>query len=515
MATCFHACDSSREESGTAAAVQVDCPFSQGQATSLEGAVEILKEILLQQRKLVEIQQAHLKLATGPVDVNTSSCQLAVVPPSTVADIMSNVPCEPGCKKISTSLDSEPTQDEQVVRESLSVAMWEAETELHEDAPADSNSVFPKQVPSTCTRIVHAVGVVQCGRSVFRSLHHAFIVSCSVWAFIYAILNACAAQGKPVPTLLAFSYAYLAAIALLGRFIWRKQFANNGAAMLLLQRLLKRPYPWYSLKSKAWIFWITAPCFVMVSILRDAINLMTIRDSYEFVKFFEPKLKFLGETAAPYIINTIIVFGDLSIAFLFFLVIGHIWVCHFACEAHCMNMKRYAGAVVRAVQGDLDMKKVVSAFSELEKTISYDLLHASQTWVAYIVSMITGVGVILLVGIALLLKDVTKGPAAASVHMLISIVILCSLFVFSSSWPLVMVRASYETDVRRSLNCPQVMRDATELFSSQLLDHLHYLNWGFEVGGVVLSVSIFTDFGKNVVLALCVAVSNAAFKFAS
>merc|ERR1711933_315110 len=71
----------------------------------------------------------------------------------------------------------------------------------------------------------------------------------------------------------------------------------------------------------------------------------------------------------------------------------------------------------------------------------------------------------------------------------LGVLVLASTIVVVLLLPLAAVAETFEYDVVKALSNPSILKGAQKVFGQQLLAHLHSLDWGFRIGGVVISTS--------------------------
>jgi len=262
------------------------------------------------------------------------------------------------------------------------------------------------------------------------------------------------------------------------------------------------------------IFWTIAPTVTVFASLRDITNLAALRHEYDSVGSFESAFRFMGEDMASHMTSVVILLGDLASNVNIFLLLSQIWICQLAGHLHCHNLRCYAGAVDKALELDLDKEEVVTALSHVELAVSGDFVRASNTWVTLALYQMSIVSLFMLTSVALLLRGIAVGELGA-LTLNILMVILCVLVLLNLAWPLARVKTVFEIDIQLALNNPLVMHRAQKYFTSQFLAHLKHLEWGFRFGGNTLGAASFTRIGSSIFIALCIAVSNIAFKLVS
>merc|ERR1712217_257588 len=81
----------------------------------------------------------------------------------------------------------------------------------------------------------------------------------------------------------------------------------------------------------------------------------------------------------------------------------------------------------------------------------------------------------------------------------------------SLATPLAATAETFDFDVLRALNNPLVMQKAQKHFGQQLLNHIILLEWGFRLGGTVITVKMVRDIITAMCLAMVTTVSQAFF----
>jgi len=474
--------------------------------------IELLTELLSQQRELVEIQRAHLKLVSAPTAAPKDACELAVD--------------NTGAGKQADATSHVSKQDEEPVRQNsepelsqkttkiLEIAEWE--TELHGETVV-ANQKLPEGVPVPCYMILQLMGVLQYGGTALSCcLRHCFMWASALITCAYSVIVALTAQNSVRIVAGTTGAALSIGVILPGWYTWRNQFAQHGATLSLLQRMAQRQFHWQPLKNASHMFWILTPALCVIILLEETIvGLVVLRHEFGVARFFDSKLAFLGDAVAHHMTNLIVALGTLLMTVEIFFLFGQIWMCHLASHLHCHNVRLYAGAVDRALQGDLDTKAVVSALSKMELSVSADLLRASATWVTFILYEMFVFACLLLVSITLLLRGLAAVGQQHTLPVNILMIFNITVVELGLAWPLAMVKHVYEVDIQLALNNPWVMHKAQKYFASQFISHLKFLEWGFRVGGNTLGSSTFVRVGSSVFVALCIAVSNTAFKVLS
>jgi len=413
--------------------------------------------------------------------------------------------------------DTQKSQDQAVFKsfaeQTLEGAAWEEE--IQQSTPLCSDEL-PEEMPLGCSRILHMVAVLNPrGNVVSRFLHHRFIWICIVWTFMYSIITAVCAHKNVVHVLVGVSAATLAGgMVLPGWFVWSHQFSKHGHTMSMLHRMSKRQFPWTRMKWNVRCFWTIAPTVTVLGLLRDIANLAALRHEYDSVDFFESAFRFMGDSMASHMTSVVILLGHISSNVTIFLFLSQIWICQLAGHLHCHNLRCYAGAVDKALELDLDKEEVVTALSHVELAVSGDFVRASNTWVTLALYQMSIVSLFMLTSVALLLRGIAVGELGA-LTLNILMVILCVLVLLNLAWPLARVKTVFEIDIQLALNNPLVMHRAQKYFTSQFLAHLKHLEWGFRFGGNTLGAASFTRIGSSIFIALCIAVSNIAFKLVS
>merc|ERR1712060_147025 len=73
------------------------------------------------------------------------------------------------------------------------------------------------------------------------------------------------------------------------------------------------------------------------------------------------------------------------------------------------------------------------------------------------------------------------------------------------AFPIARVAETFEYDVLRALNRPEVVRSAQRHFGQQFLSHLKTLEWGFRAGGTVISMRIIAQFFMGLIITVSTA----------
>jgi len=222
----------------------------------------------------------------------------------------------------------------------------------------------------------------------------------------------------------------------------------------------------------------------------------------------------MGEHIAFHMTRLVILLGHLATHVMIFLLLSQIWICHLAGHLHRHNLRCYAGAVDKALELDLSKEEVVTVLSHMELAVSSDFVRASNTWVTFAIYQMSIVSFFMLTFVAVLLRGIAVGELGA-LTLNILMVSLCVLTLLSLAWPLVRVKTVFDIDIQLALNNPLVMHRAQKYFASQFLAHLQYLQWGFRCVGNTLGAASFSRIGGSIFIALCIAVSNIAFKLVS
>merc|ERR1740121_1129099 len=172
-------------------------------------------------------------------------------------------------------------------------------------------------------------------------------------------------------------------------------------------------------------------------------------------------------------------------------------------KLHEHDLKCYAGAMVKAMPR-ADSSLVMPSLMKLEFTVSARLRYASTTWVRFTVLEILLVGIVALVACSRLLLSDTTGFTSGWIMILVT----TSLLVLVLSTPLAAVAETFEYDVLRALNKPSVIKHSQQHFGQQLLGHLQTLDWGFRVGGTVISKKMVVHIATALIIAAVTALSQ-------
>jgi hypothetical protein len=281
----------------------------------------------------------------------------------------------------------------------------------------------------------------------------------------------------------------MAALVYPAFYVWTRQFSRTGAMMALLQQMCDRGFQWESLRFSALLAWC-APVIIafskgvygslqMMSVLHDSNN-TAVRIMF-----------FLG---IP--MNFIFTSVGIGIHALVFL----------ASKLHEHDLMCYAGAMVKAMPS-ADSSLVTRSLKKLEFTVSARLRYASTTWVRFTVLEIILSGMWALAACARLLMA-HEQVSTRSTYGWIMILVVASSFVLVLSAPLAAVAETFEYDVLKSLNNPSVLKHAQQHFGQQLLAHLRTLDWGFRVGGTVISNRMVVNVATVLVITSVTAVSQ-------
>lgn len=359
-----------------------------------------------------------------------------------------------------------------LTEKTLAAAEWAREIRQHMPSCSD----LPDETPLGCSRLLHRMAVLHIdGNAISRLMHHGFIWVCMVWAFMYGMIAIVAARTFPLHAAIRIS---LLSMVLPGWLVWSYEFSKHGNTMSLLHRMCQRQFHWIKLRRTLRLFWIIVPAVVIGVFLKDLANLATLRHEYEAVVFFESALEFMGENMAHHMTNIVILLAHLAASVVNFMFISQIWICHFAGHLHRHNLRCYAGAVDRALEGDLDKDETVSALSHLELIVSGDFIRASSTWVKVALYQILVVSLLLLTFVSLLLRGVAVGRRQTIAFTVVAVV-MCVSLLLSLAWPLVRVKHIYEVDMQLALNNPLMMYRSQKYVASQFLTHLKNFEWGF------------------------------------
>jgi hypothetical protein len=184
-----------------------------------------------------------------------------------------------------------------------------------------------------------------------------------------------------------------------------------------------------------------------------------------------------------------------------FVFYGSHFLVFFASSLHRHELLCYAGAMVKAIEGDGAASDVVPSLKKLELMMTARLRHGSRTWVRFTVYEVLCSGAWVLISAMFLVSRSDSG-------MWLARLVLASTIIVVLLAPLAAVSETFEYDVLKALNNPSILKGAQKYFGQQLLAHLNSLDWGFRVGGVVIGQRFLAQITTPLLIGILTAVSS-------
>jgi hypothetical protein len=208
----------------------------------------------------------------------------------------------------------------------------------------------------------------------------------------------------------------------------------------------------------------------------------------------------------------------LYIAFIFLVGFPAFFVffgCHYlvilAAKLHRHDLLCFAAAMTQAMESDGEASDVVLRLKEYELLVTAQLCYASRTWVSFMVYEAAFYGLFNLIAVLFLVSQNAESDMWSGGLMTASVLIVLVLA------PMAQVSETFEDDVlRQALNNPTTLKGSQKHFGQQFLPHLKSLQWGFRVGGIVITQSLITQIAGTLLIGfVTIATSMVQAKFES
>jgi len=172
-------------------------------------------------------------------------------------------------------------------------------------------------------------------------------------------------------------------------------------------------------------------------------------------------------------------------------------------KLHEYDLLCYSGALAKTFEENTE--NPLPLLQEVEKLIGDRFRHASETWAATTIRccVLLGFSFIFMM-FELLSIDSLNRKFWLVLGKGLSFLTALLLLVF----PMAQVSETFHYDVLRALNNPLIIKQAQRHLGEQLLSHLQSLDWGFRVGGTVLSKRQVTTITMAVLTSMVATISQ-------
>jgi hypothetical protein len=184
------------------------------------------------------------------------------------------------------------------------------------------------------------------------------------------------------------------------------------------------------------------------------------------------------------------------------------WFVYLLAKLHQHELLGYQKAVTFILDGRA--VRDLEALTLIELTITKRFSHASKSIVKWVVFLIYATLTYIMVLCVYLIATPYHNDLAYLTRSVISLLWMSGL-ITSLSAPLALVRETFEHDVVRLLNAPDVLRRWQKFFGQQYLAHLNALDWGFRFGGRVIHLQSVSGMASGMFLAIVATATQLLF----
>mmetsp|Transcript_55199 Transcript_55199/g.87513 ORF Transcript_55199/g.87513 Transcript_55199/m.87513 type:complete len:418 (-) Transcript_55199:285-1538(-) len=184
------------------------------------------------------------------------------------------------------------------------------------------------------------------------------------------------------------------------------------------------------------------------------------------------------------------------------------WFVYLLAKLHQHELLGYQKAVTFILDGRA--VRDLEALTLIELTITKRFCHASKSIVKWVVFLIYATLTYIMVLCVYLIVTPYRNDLAFLTRSVISLLWMSGL-ITSLSAPLALVRETFEHDVVRLLNAPDVLRRSQTFFGQQYLAHLNALDWGFRFGGRVIHLQSVSGMASGMFFAIVATATQLLF----
>jgi len=270
--------------------------------------------------------------------------------------------------------------------------------------------------------------------------------------------------------------------------IWKRQFADQGPMLALLQHAARQGFQWTRLTTS---LCRSAVCGVCACVPLLASNVMVFASQSDAKRLWHSRFKLLGSLAQ-------------CLCLVWF--IGHVWLVRLACHLHQFDMLCYTQALSSAMELTVPIIDCATALTKIEGHITTRLMYSSKTWVRTV--LLCTVFLVLTAGMSTLILFSSPNLGTEAISLLSGLATVSSLTAIALTHSLASLNLFFHERVLRHLNTPVLLHTAQRLFGQQMLNHLKELDWGFKFG----RSTICFDSAQKVVFALTITAATSVSK---